>query len=51
MEERNEFFQPERDYGIQILNIIRSGVSDEEMRELLSEYHENDKRGYDHSDV
>ena len=45
MEERNEFFQPERDYGIQILNIIRSGVSDEEMRELLSEYHENDIAG------
>lgn len=45
MEERNDFFQPERDYGIQILNIIRSGVSDEEMRELLSEYHENDIAG------
>ena len=45
MEERNEFFQPEGDYGIQILNIIRSGVSDEEMRELLSEYHENDIAG------
>lgn len=42
MEERNEFFQPERDYGVQILNIIRSGLGDNEIREQLSEYHEND---------
>ena len=45
MEEKNEFLTPDRDYGIQILNIVRSGASDEEMRELLSEYHENDIAG------
>ena len=42
MEEKNEFLTSDRDYDIQILNIVRSGVSDEKIRELLSEYHEND---------
>ena len=42
MDEKNEFPMQERDYGAQILTIIRSGLSDEEIREQLTEYHEND---------
>ena len=42
MEDKNDFFTPDRDYEVQILNIIRSGLGDDEIREQLSEYHEND---------
>ncbi len=42
MEEKKEFFASDRDYGAQILNIIRSGADDESVREQLLEYHEND---------
>ncbi|MBO5702117.1 MAG: magnesium transporter [Clostridia bacterium] len=42
MEEKNEFFLSERDYGAQILNIIRSGLSDAEIKIQLEEYHEKD---------
>ena len=42
MEEKNEVFLPERDYGTQILNIIRSDINDDEIKTQLEEYHEND---------
>ena len=42
MEERNEISTEERDYGAQILSLIRSDLSDSDIRERLSEYHEND---------
>jgi magnesium transporter len=42
MEERNEFSLPEKDYGEQILGIIRGNYSDDEVYEKLQEYHEND---------
>ena len=45
MEEKNEFPLLERDYGAQILALIRSGLSDEEIRGQLDEYHENDIAG------
>ena len=42
MEEINEFLSQERDYSAQILGIIRSDLSDDEIRVRLEEYHEND---------
>ncbi|MBQ3490281.1 MAG: magnesium transporter [Clostridia bacterium] len=45
MEEKNEFPLQERDYGAQILALIRSGLSDNELKEQLQEYHENDIAG------
>ena len=42
MEEKNEIILQERDYGAQILGIIRSTCSDEEIKTQLQEYHEND---------
>ena len=42
MEEKNELVLQERDYSTQILGIIRSDVSDEEIKSQLQEYHEND---------
>lgn len=42
MEEKNELSLQEKDYGIQILNIIRSDFSDSEIKTQLQEYHEND---------
>ena len=45
MEEINEFLSQERDYSAQILGIIRSDLSDDEIRVRLEEYHENDIAG------
>lgn len=42
MEEKNEIILQERDYGAQILGIIRSNCNDEEIKIQLQEYHEND---------
>ena len=42
MEEKNEFSLQERDYSTQILGIIRSDSTDEEIKTQLQEYHEND---------
>ena len=42
MEEKNELVLQERDYSTQILGIIRSDISDEEIKSQLQEYHEND---------
>ena len=42
MEEKNELILQERDYSTQILSIIRSDISDEEIKSQLQEYHEND---------
>ena len=42
MEEKYENTMPERDYGAQILGIIRSQAEDSEIRLQLAEYHEND---------
>ena len=42
MEEKNEFSLQERDYSTQILGIIRSDSTDEEIKSQLQEYHEND---------
>jgi len=44
MEERNELFS-QRDYGSEILGIIRSGLDDGEIKLQLEEYHENDIAG------
>ena len=45
MEERNEFPLQGRDYGAQILALIRSDLDQESLRAQLSEYHENDIAG------
>lgn len=45
MEEKNEFPLQERDYSSQIVGIIRSNLNDDEIRERLEEYHENDIAG------
>ena len=42
MDEKNEFLLSERDYGAQILEIIRSNATDIEVKAQLEEYHEND---------
>ena len=42
MEEKNEFYPTERDYGIEILGIIRGNSNDDEIKAQLQEYHEND---------
>ena len=42
MEEKNEMSMPERDYGNEIIDIIRSSLDDPEIKERLLEYHEND---------
>ena len=41
MEDKDVLIQT-KDYGTQILNIIRSEYSDDELKNLLQEYHEND---------
>lgn len=45
MEEINEISMQERDYGAQILSIIRSDLDDSEIKARLEEYHENDIAG------
>ena len=45
MKEKNEIFLPEKDYGAQILGIIRGDYTDEEISEKLLAYHENDIAG------
>lgn len=45
MEKFTEAFLPEKDYGAQILGIIRGNLSDEEKSIKLSEYHEKDIAG------
>ena len=42
MEDKKELLTSERDYCTQILDIIRSGLSDDEIRIQLEEYHEKD---------
>ena len=42
MEEKIDPIIQERDYGAQILGIIRSDLSDDEIKAQLQEYHEND---------
>jgi magnesium transporter len=42
VEDKKELLTSERDYGTQILDIIRSGLSDDEIRIQLEEYHEKD---------
>ena len=42
MDEKNDHLLTERDYGIEILDIIRSGHSYGEIKERLEEYHEKD---------
>ena len=42
MEEKNELYSVQRDYGNEILDIIRSGRTDGEIKIQLLEYHEND---------
>lgn len=45
MQEKNEFSLPEKNYGAQILSIIRSECNDIEIKTQLQEYHENDIAG------
>ncbi len=45
MEEKNEIFSPEKDYGTQILGIIRGNYSNDEINVKLQEYHANDIAG------
>lgn len=45
MEEINELGLQERDYRAEILNIIQSNCKDNELKEQLQEYHENDVAG------
>ena len=45
MQDKNEFTLQERDYGEQILTVIRNTFSDEEIKTQLDEYHENDIAG------
>lgn len=45
MEEKNDLFLQEKDYGTQILAIIRSGLDREQIKSQLEEYHENDIAG------
>lgn len=45
MEEIKDLSLSERDYGAQILGIIRSGLDDAEIKRQLEEYHENDIAG------
>ena len=45
MEEKNEFPLQGRDYGAEILALIRGGLDREELKAQLSEYHENDIAG------
>ncbi len=42
MKNKNEFCSSEKDYGAEILSIIRGHYSDRELNEKLHEYHEND---------
>ena len=42
MEEKKDSLIQERDYGAQILSIIRSDLKDDQIKEMLQEYHEND---------
>ena len=45
MEEKNELLMHERNYQEEILGIIRSTATEEEISSELSEYHENDLAG------
>ena len=45
MENKNDTSLHEKDYGLQILNIIRSGRDDREIKAQLQEYHVNDIAG------
>ena len=45
MEHMHDLPLQERDYSAKILSIVRSGLSDEEIRNSLLEYHENDIAG------
>ena len=45
MEEKNEFPLQGRDYGAEILALIRGGLDRDELKAQLSEYHENDIAG------
>lgn len=45
MDETMEFPMQERDYGAEILALIRGDLGDEALRDQLSEYHENDIAG------
>ena len=45
MDENMEIPMQERDYGSEILALIRGGLGDEELAGQLSEYHENDIAG------
>ena len=45
MEEKNDIFLQERDFAEEIVGIIRSELSDEEIAARLVEYHENDLAG------
>ena len=45
MDEKLENLIQERDYGAEILGIVRSDRTDEEIKEQLQEYHENDIAG------
>ena len=40
--DKKAFYEPQRDYRADILDIIRSGKSDEEVGLLLEDYHDND---------
>lgn len=40
--DKKTFYEPQRDYRADILDIIRSGKSDEEVGLLLEDYHDND---------
>ena len=42
MEEKKDSLIQERDYSAQILGIIRSDLKDDQIKEMLQEYHEND---------
>lgn len=45
MEDKSKFYMQERDHRAKILNILRGNNSNDEIREQLLEYHENDIAG------
>ena len=45
MEEKNKAFLPEQNYSSQILGIVRSNATDNEIKTQLQEFHENDIAG------
>ncbi len=42
MEENKEMLEQEKTYAQEIIELLRSGISDEELKEKLDDYHEND---------